>query len=194
MAVADPLRELAPAVGYDAPWGLVGLALVAVVLAWHTGVWWCTRPARARVGDRSSPLARRWRAGRLRRRAVRAVAALDAQRSAGKVADRDAHLALSALVRGLAEDLGAVPARSLALDDLARAAADEAAGGDAGEAAGEDARRPLAATVAAVALTYPPGFARDGVRNAGVGDHDPAADAQWGRALAAAREAVAAWR
>lgn len=183
MAAADPLRELSPPVGYDAPWALLGLALVALVVVWHLGVWWWTRPARDRGAPARSGPARRWRRARLRRRVLRALDALDAERSVGRTTDRESHLALSALVRGLAEDLGDLPARSLALDDLALAT----------EAATErDQRRsrPLAATVAAVALTYPPGFAPDGAP----ATDRAAADERWARALAAAREAVAAWR
>ncbi len=155
-AAGEPLDQLAPPVDYELPWGWVAVGLVLLVAAWYAAVLWWGRPG-AGVGGRAADRGPR-------RRALRALDALEREVDAGRLPLREAHQRTSEVLRGFVEEVGELPARSMALADLRAAGASDVA--------------------AVVALLYPPEF--------GV-DADRVTRERFADAVERAREVVRTW-
>lgn len=104
--------------GYAALWPWVAAALVAgtlIALAW--ALWPTRKPAT------HAPTPRRAvDVERARREALDEIERICAEAAAGSISIRRAHLALSAVVRGFADEVSAVPAMRMTLEELAAAA------------------------------------------------------------------------
>jgi len=111
-----PTDDLYPPLQHSAWWILVALALLAVVAAWFTWVWWRTRPMRP------PPLVPTELTGRslatLRSSYLARIDAVAADQEAGRLPGRDVAQALSPLVRRFAFEATGFPAHVKSLAEL----------------------------------------------------------------------------
>ena len=113
--------ELAPPLQFSnwPLWALLALGIVLVVVAWYVLI---PRIALRAAGRTPPPLPvyQPQRLGPMgaRERALAAIDQVEADATAGVISAREAHLRLSAIVRGFAWDVTAVDARTMTLTEL----------------------------------------------------------------------------
>jgi len=113
--------ELAPPLQFSnwPLWLLLALGVIAVVVAWYLII---PLIAVRAAGRRPEALVvyQPQRMGPMgaRERAIAAIAAVETDHASGLIDGREAHLRLSAIVRGFAWDMSAVDARTMTLTEL----------------------------------------------------------------------------
>jgi hypothetical protein len=115
-----PLDDLVEPSGYSALWLVLGILAVVLALVWVVVAWLLTRrrpgdperPAPRRVLDGADPFAHA-RADRLSD-----LDRIAAEHAAGTLDDRDADLAVAAVLREFAQTRTGLPARSLTAAEL----------------------------------------------------------------------------
>ncbi|HEY9495527.1 MAG TPA: hypothetical protein VIR15_11795 [Intrasporangium sp.] len=99
---------------YSGRWFWIGVALLAVVLAWYVWVWWSTRSRPITIPPRITPD----RLTRLRADYARQIDLVVAQAEGGVITQRRAHQQVSVLVRHFVQEVSGIHAPTMTLTDL----------------------------------------------------------------------------